>query len=734
MTAEPVLSVLILWHQHQPYYKDPLTNRYELPWARLHAIKDYYDMVAILDEFPKIRLNFNLVPSLLTQLDDYASGRAQDKFVELTLKRAGDLSFEDRNFLLLNFFMAHWENMIDPYPRYRELLEKRGRSAHLEDLSRIQNYFKQQDWLDLQVWFNLSWFDPTWRERDPFIRKLHEKGKGFSEEEKQELIQKQLAICGLVVAKYKEVQDRGQIEVTASPFYHPILPLLSDTNSALMAMPQVILPKERFRHPEDARTQIDKALADHERRFGKRPRGMWPSEGSVSEQTAELFAQSGVEWVATDESVLAQSVSPAPFTREEIYEPYQFQAGGKTLRFFFRDHELSDAIGFVYPGWNATDAVNDFIERLHGIRSRLIKKDGNQPRSHVVSVILDGENCWEYYQQDGLPFLRELYKRLSEDPTLETVLASDTLAKAGEIRTLSKLWAGSWINANFGIWIGHREDNTAWDLVTRTRDYLTRHLEKHPEQASSPSAQLAWEEIYIAEGSDWCWWYGDDHSSANDGTFDYLFRKHLMNVYSLTGDKPPEDLHLPIKVKRVGPAVRPPIDFITPQIDGRVTSYFEWQSAGLYETEAGTTGTMHRAQNLLKSIYYGFDLQTIYFRFDLSKPLDAQVLQGITLSIIFLNPEGYEVWVKFQGLATTVQLKALTNPPDNPLLDLPNGVAKKVIEVAVPLKHLPAMEGQSLQIQVEVELDGQKKERWPTETTISIPYPTQDTFAESWLI
>lgn len=733
MTAEPVLSVLFLWHQHQPYYKDPLSNRYELPWARLHAIKDYYDMAAILDEFPKIRLNFNLVPSLLAQLDDYAAGQVQDKFLELTLKRAADLSFEDRAFLLENFFMANWENMIDPYPRYRELLDKRGRSAHAEDLSRAQNYFKEQDWLDLQVWFNLSWFDPIWRERDAFIRGLYEKGKGFSEEEKRELIQKQLVICGQVALKHKELQERGQIEITASPFYHPILPLLCDTEAARMAMPQAALPKERFLHPEDAQAHIEKALADHERRFGQKPKGLWPSEGSVSERAAEILIRCGVQWVATDEGVLAQSLSPAPFERENIYEPYQFLREGKPLRFFFRDHELSDAIGFVYTSWKATDAVSDFLQRLHDIRRRLIKKDGGRPRPHVVPVILDGENCWEYYQQDGLPFLRELYRRLSEDPALETVRASDYLARAGEIRTLSRLWAGSWINADFGIWIGHREDNLAWDFLSRARDFLTRHLEKHPDLSPTPAARLAWEEIYIAEGSDWCWWYGDDHSSANDGAFDYLFRKHLMNVYALMGEKPPEDLHLPIKIKRVAPAIRLPVDFITPQIDGRVTSYFEWQPAGICETEAGSTGTMHRAQNFIKVIYYGFDLQNLYFRFDLSRPLGPETTKDVLFRIIFLNPEGYEARAHVLENQVALQLKLPTHLADSPV-DLPAGAAAKIIELAVPLKHLPKLHEQAFQVQVQADRANLRLERWPADSAISIPYPTAEAFAESWVI
>jgi len=735
MAAEPVLSVLFLWHQHQPFYKDPLSNRYELPWVRLHATKDYYDMVALLEEFPKIRANFNLVPSLLVQLEDYAQGKAHDKFLGLTQKAAADLSFEERQFILHNFFMANWENMIDPYPRYRELLDKRGRSPWGEDYARVPAYFKEQDWRDLQVWFNLAWFDPWWRERDGFIRGLVEKGRGFTEEEKHKLLEKQYEICGLVAMKHRQMMERGQIEITATPFYHPILPLLCDTEASRMAMPHVNLPHQRFQHHEDAKAQIERALADHEKRFGRKPRGMWPSEGSVSEQAAELMMEAGVEWAATDEAVLAKSLQPDPFSRDDIYEPYQFQRGSKNLNFFFRDHELSDAIGFVYAGWNSHDAVEDFIRRLHGIRERLKVRDGAHPRPHVASVILDGENCWEYYKQDGLPFLRELYQRLSEEPLLQTVCGSAYLDEVKELRHLPRLWSGSWIDANFSIWIGHHEDNQAWDFLYRTRQFLVQYLESHPEAAGSPQAQLAWDEIYIAEGSDWCWWYGDDHSSANDETFDYLFRKHLMNVYTVLGSKIPDDLHIPIKIKRVVSAVKPPVDFVTPQIDGRVTSYFEWQAAGSYQTEAGATGTMHRAQNLVKAIYFGFDLNNLYFRLDLSHPIDPESLKTTGLRIRFLQPEGLEVLGEIQA-DKSFKLTLINKKPgqEDKLAELPPGSALKIIEFAVPLKHVSLDAKQPLEVILLVEKDGLEQERWPADLPIQIPHPAADTFAESWVI
>jgi alpha-amylase/alpha-mannosidase (GH57 family) len=737
MAGDPPLYLLFFWHQHQPLYKDALSNRYELPWVRLHATKDYYDMAALLDDYPTIKSNFNLVPSLLAQLDDYADGKAQDKFLELTLKKASDLSFEDRQFVLQNFFMAHWEHMIDPYPRYRELLDKRGRTISQESLSRAQTYFKAQDWRDLQVWFNLTWFDPIWREKDALIKALFEKGKNFTEEDKAKLADKQKEICGLIVAKHKDLQEKGQIEVTTTPFYHPILPLLCDTEAAHMALPHMALPEHRFQHPEDARHQVQRAVEDYRQRFGRDPQGMWPAEGSVSEEAAKLFMDAGIRWIATDEAVLANSMglAQAPFQREDIFEPYKIVSGEKALHIFFRDHELSDAIGFVYASWDPETAANDFISRLHDIKTRLKTRDGSHPRPHVVSVILDGENCWEYYQQDGIPFLRTLYAKLSADREIQTIRASDYLALAGEVRTLPKLWSGSWINSNFAIWIGHPEDNLAWNFLYRTRGFLQALLQAKPELAEASNTRQAWEELYIAEGSDWCWWFGDDHSSANDETFDFLFRKHLMNVYSLMGDKIPEDLHLPIKKKRLKSTILPPADFLKPQIDGRITSYFEWHSAGTYHTEAGGTGTMHKSENLIKSIYYGFDLENLYFRLDTNRPLIPESWAGTTLQFIFYKPDGQEVFATFQP-DHKLQISLKTSGTETPPLHFAPepGIYQKIIELAIPLKILTNPQKADFEVLILVLKEGLEQERWPVDATLKIPYPTSQVFLDNWVI
>ncbi|MBI3292485.1 MAG: hypothetical protein HYZ73_06715, partial [Elusimicrobia bacterium] len=702
MSRDTILSVAFLWHQHQPYYKDVLANRYELPWVRLHATKDYYDMAALVEEYPAIRVTFNLVPSLLIQLEDYASGKATDPFLEVSLKPAGDLSFEDRLFLLRYFFMANWETMIYPQPRYRELLERRGRFVWQSELTRVQGYFHEQDYRDLQVWFNLAWMDPHWREHAPLVRELYEKGKHFKEEDKAGLIALQREICGLVIAKHRELMARGQAELTTSPFYHPILPLLCDTTVARAALPNLSLPKLRFQHPEDARQQVAKAIGYHERIFGRKPAGMWPPEGSVSDRVVPLLAQAGIQWIAADEGVLFHSLPPNA-SHDLLYQAYRVDSEGHSLQMIFRDHSLADAIGFVYASWEPQAAVNDFLKRLHAIRLGIKPDEAKAP---LVTIVLDGENCWEYYRQDGQEFLRQLYKALSTDPFLRTVTVSEFLQEHPPQTTLPSLWAGSWINANFAIWIGHKEDNRAWDLLVKARQAVEEYLRAHPDQQESSHVQTAWEEIYIAEGSDWYWWYGEEFSSSHDDIFDSLFRKHLMNVYTVLSLKVPDELYVAIKGRERRRAVKPPTDFVTPKVDGHITNYFEWQGAGSYQV-GPTGGAMAQATHLVSALYYGFDLESLFVRLDLRLPIEDPYLAHLRFRIIFLEPTNWEVTLRILG-PERCELQLHEKDAQGSVIktqSLTQVAAKRVVELAIPFALLPRQVGDPIEFVVTVEND-----------------------------
>jgi len=736
------IYLAFLWHQHQPYYKDLKTGQAILPWARLHATKDYYDMAAILEEFPKIRLTINLVPSLLAQLEDYAQNRCTDPWLEKTLLPAKTLSPKDQCWILENFFFCNWDTKIFPNPRYSQLFEKRGKYVSKNELERIRTYFSPQDFLDLQVWFNLAWMDPLWQEKEPLISHLYKKGRDFSEGEKIMLIEKQKEICKLTIDKHKELWEKGQIELSTTPYYHPILPLLCDTDSAQMAMPGSMQPRKRFQHPEDAQQQIEKAVNYFEKIFGKKPIGMWPSEGSVSEEMIPLLENAGIEWAATDEAILFNSLKlprgGSPNLKKEMaYQPFWApqKLGEKKLQLVFRDHGLSDAIGFVYARTEPKKAVDDFLHRLVKILD-----NWHEDRPPLVPIILDGENCWEHYMNDGLDFLRILYQSLSDHPQIETTTIGNYINKFPAKQSLEKLWAGSWINADFSIWIGQHEDNRAWELVSEARDFLGEYARQHPEKSNDPNLISAWESLYIAEGSDWCWWYGDQNSTAHDEVFDQLFRNHLKNVYSFLNVDPPEKLNIAIKGKEQKRQYLPPVDFIYPKIDGLITNYYEWRSGGIYQILT-SGGAMHQAENFLNAIYYGFDLENLYLRLDSKIPFNKNELDlsEIKIKISFLDPPNQELQIEWspkeiEHNLQPQQVKAIFLNAKGETTQISNIAAKKIVELSIPFSYLGAKPDEPIEFSLTIIKNGLQIERWPHQSTILFRRPTETFHLEHWTV
>ncbi|MBI5167263.1 MAG: hypothetical protein HY998_05920 [candidate division NC10 bacterium] len=747
MKGETVLYLAFLWHMHQPYYKDLVTGEYCLPWVRLHGIKDYYDMAAILEDFPSIHQTFNLVPSLMEQIQDYASGTAQERFLELSERTAAELSHEERAFVLKNFFMANPDTMIRIHPRYGDLLEKRGFPKTGEEIQEMIRYFSVQDLLDLQVWFNLAWFDPSLRERDPLLRGLVEKGRGYTEQEKRALLRKQGEVLGLIIPTYQRLAEKGQIEVTTTPYYHPILPLLCDTDSAKLATPRIKLPEERFVHPEDAAAQLSMAIEFHKMLFGRAPYGMWPAEGAVSEAIVPLLFETGIHWIASDEGVLARSIN-RPMERdsqgrlkspEVLYQPYRLEKGGKGLTLVFRDRYLSDLIGFTYSRWAPKAAVDDFLGRLRDIRIHYLKKlvGYDERRPPLVAVILDGENAWEYYPNDGRDFLLKLYERLSEEPGIRTVTVSEYLERYPPTTVLPKLHAGSWINANFRIWIGQEEDNEAWDLLSMVRSDLEDLEAARPRGEKEKGLSRAWQEIYIAEGSDWCWWYGDEHTSGNDEEFDNLFRQHLMNVYRITGKEIPPRLYIPIlRGRKKGRLTQEPLAFITPHIDGEVTNYFEWLSAGLYDASR-MGAVMHPSEGTVRAIYFGFNLKNMFLRLDFRRGLKDIEAEGLVFYIHFLAPTERRIELGLSAGKVSMRVFRDGGLGQEPWVEEPpigEAAAGDIIELAIPFERLEASPDQEVQFIVSVKGQGQELERWPPWGYLSFRVPTEDFEATMWQV
>jgi alpha-amylase/alpha-mannosidase (GH57 family) len=610
----PVLRVIVLWHQHQPFYKDLVAGEYRLPWVRLHALKDYYGMVKLLDEFPNVHQTFNLVPSLIVQIQDFAAGTGKSQFFDVVAAPAKDLTPEQRRFALQYLFQANPVNMIGRYPRYRELWERfRGAADSPE---RAEKYFQAQDFTDLQVLSQIAWFDEFFL-AEPDVAALIAKGRNYTLEDQRFVIQRERELLGRVLPAHAEAAKRGGIEISTSPFYHPILPLICDTDVGAVSSPGLTLPHNRFNRPEDAREQLQRGLDLHEQVFGIRPRGVWPSEGSVSEEVLAIAQGLGVQWMATDEGVLSRSLGLnfprdstgrlAPEAAERLYTIHRFENNQAGMFMIFRDHAISDLIGFVYSGMPATEAARHLMQSIKQAAQPILDKG----RDAIIPIILDGENAWEYYPESGREFLRRFYDALEHEPGVEAVTVSEAITRHQDVSKLTSLAPGSWINANFNVWIGDREDNRAWDCLYHARNFYAQNASR----ASEAQRKLALEEILIAEGSDWNWWYGPEHSSANDREFDELYRKHLSNVYQALGGRPPDYLAQPILGGVARPSFIPQMAYIHPRVKGDMVRYFEWMGAAVYTSDR-RSGAMHGKSFLLDSVYAGIDADNVYGRLD----------------------------------------------------------------------------------------------------------------------
>jgi len=649
---------------HQPLYKDLVTGEYRLPWTRFHALKDYYGMVKVLEDFPNIHQTFNLVPSMVVQIQEYASGTAADPFLDCAVKPAEELSEAEREFVLRYFFQANPDRLIYRYPRYGELLDTWKACGANPQVGR--RHFSVQDLRDLQVLSQVAWFDEEFQAHDDDVKGLIAKERNYSLDDQTLMARKEREILARVVPVYKEFAGRGQIEISTTPFYHPILPLICDSNIASVSHPGVTLPS-RFQYPHDALHQLKTAREFIERQFGRAPVGLWPSEGSVSDEALALASEAGFQWAASDNGVLARTINQDGGT-EVTYRSYWWQQQGRELRIIFRDHFLSDQVGFVYSRMGAEEAASHFLDRIRE-NTRPILAGGADV---LVPIILDGENAWEYYDHNGRPFLRELYRRISESSDSGGDLAALTVSEALKLdasRTLDHIHPGSWINANFDIWIGAEEDNIAWE-------YLLRARQKFDEAAPNVSEEqrgLAYEELLIAEGSDWCWWYGPEHHSENRVEFDELYRQHLANVYRVLGLAPPEELSRPILKSDISNLNQPPAHPIHPVIDGEVTSYFEWMGAGRHQPD-NRSGAMHSDEPRIRDLYYGADSDNLYLRLDFD--------------------DGFQ----FNSLEVRTEQK-IVSMLDNPPVQF---AKKRIIEIRVPFAMLGVSNGSPIHFQLAI--------------------------------
>ncbi len=655
------LDVAFVWHMHQPYYRISDSGAFEMPWVRLHAVKDYVTMVEILEGYPGLRQTFNLVPSLVEQLLEYATGQYVDTYEEHTRKPAAELSRSERSFLLGVMCERSSHPRARRYPRYLELALKRD-SSTTNGRVRIEE-FSEAELRDVQVLFDLAWFHPTSLTEGP-LTDLVARGRDFAESDKQAVRTAQAALLDRIVPTYVRAAAAGRIELTTSPYFHPILPLLMNSDMARVSLPGVELPTRRFDHPEDADEQIREALRLHRTVFGGSPRGMWCSEQSVGEDVITPLSRHGIAWTISDEAVLAHSLEGG-LQREAggrlldpsaLYSAYRLERERGTIDIVFRDRVLSDLVGFTYQDWDSADAAADLLGRLRQIRVDLPSDDA----SYLVTIALDGENAWEYYRNEGHDFLGRLYEGIERDPSLRCVTVSEHLNESPPERELAWLHTGSWISGDLGTWVGDRAHRPAWDLLHDARDAVAEvraradartgapneaHVgpqagapnEAHagaragaPNEAhagaradaraeeptearvgarpEAPDVEAAWREILIAEGSDWFWWFGDHQESGLDEVWDAAYRRHLQQAYRLAGLTPPPRLFAPI----AGHPAEKAAGSVPPVIDGRFTTPEEWDQ-GVRLTKAGG-GAMQRSESPpVLDLRFSWSHEALYF-------------------------------------------------------------------------------------------------------------------------
>jgi alpha-amylase/alpha-mannosidase (GH57 family) len=550
---------------HQPDYRDSLTGEYVLPWTYLHAIKDYSDMAYHLEANAKAKVSFNFVPILLDQLEDYANQFKTRRVKDPILKLLGAkdlwlISREERRLIKDSCFKSFHEKMLKPFPDYERLykmyqfLTEDGR----DDLI----YLSGQYLSDLLVWYHLAWMGESVRQNNNLVKELMTKGKQFSNADRIALFELIGELISNLIPRYKKLAAEGRIELTSTPYHHPILPLLIDFETTHDAIPNAILPKCKSYPGGKGRAleHIRDAQTSHKKRFGIASHGMWPSEGAVSKESLLLMAKEGVDWAASGENVLVNSLrksypSKALVSRHDyLYKPYKVSNGEDEIVCFFRDDRLSDKIGFEYSKIHSSEAVGDFVRTLEHIYQTYQREE-----NPVVSVILDGENAWEYYPYNGHYFLTELYEALSNHPNIEMVTPSDvikTIKKPAKNPSQSKykincgnlteIAAGSWVYGTFSTWIASVDKNRGWDLLCDAKKAYDKVMKAN--KLSVEEKQKCEKQLSVCEGSDWFWWLGDYNAAMSVSSFDQLYRRNLTNLYLLLKLPVPEALDSPISV------------------------------------------------------------------------------------------------------------------------------------------------------------------------------------------
>jgi alpha-amylase/alpha-mannosidase (GH57 family) len=588
MPARP-LAVALVWHMHQPWYRDDVAGHFVLPWVRRRAAKDYLHMLQVLERHPEMRVTINMVPSLLAQLELYSDGSVSDADRDLCLRSASELTKAERDFLVAGAAHDDYGRRVALLSPYIELVDRLAAgdaaAAGVDDIR------------DLQLWTLLAWIDPDQIRADPLLLALAQRGRGFTEHDKHTVDHAQLALLRAVIPAYRDAVSSGRVEPMTSPFHHPILPLLIDATSAGVASPGIALAEPPLRAERDALEHIRRGLDSFERVVGRRPVAMWPPECAVSPQAAALMRGCGLRFAISDELVLSRTLGHGARDAGELYRAHTDASG---LSLVFRDAVLSNLIGFTYQSMTGEEAASDLLARLVAI-AQVQPEDRVAP---LVTIALDGENFKDFYAENATPFLEALYAGLVASAELQpTHVGSFLDGNEASLGVLPPLWTGSWIDADLRTWIGEEAHTKAWTLLAATRDTLLG--------IDAPSAHpRAWDEVLIAEASDWFWWFGEHHDSGFDASWDELFRTHLRNAHTLAGLAVPARVDEPVIASTAIGHDCAPLRRIDPVSRGPL----EWQSAGIAEVGA-VYGAMRPPASSVARILYGAGGGRLHIRF-----------------------------------------------------------------------------------------------------------------------
>ncbi|OIO72710.1 MAG: glycoside hydrolase family 57 [Zetaproteobacteria bacterium CG1_02_53_45] len=542
MTTKP-LSVVFYWHMHQPFYCEADTGRYHLPWVYLHAMKDYTDMAEILMQLPRAKAVINYVPSLTAQIEDYASHlldfldgkitELNDPLLASLAEKTGHFNKAERAYLLESCFRLNHERNLHRYPDFSRLWNMAEHAKNNDALEYLGDSF----FTDLVTWYHLAWLGETVRQRNFVARRLLEKARNFSYQDRRDLLTLIASLLSEIPATHRQLVKSGKVELTTTPYAHPIIPLMLDFNTARETVTDAMIPNEPYPGGrERAQDHINLAKKSHMHTFGLEASGCWPAEGAVSDQTLALLGQSGFTWCATGEAVLHHSLKfnlREQQGNRDLYHPWLVGEGEEEITCFFRDDRLSDLLGFEYSRWNTSDAINNFMHELANIHHRTKGMD-----APVVAIIMDGENAWEHYHENALPFLTRLYQSIAEHDDYELTTFSEYLDKHPATEKLNKLTAGSWVYGNLSTWIGDKAKTHAWELLIEAKKAYDAQVDSLNEEQK----QEATEQLRICEGSDWCWWFGDYNPGAVVRDFDNLYRRHLKKLYQLINHPVPSSL------------------------------------------------------------------------------------------------------------------------------------------------------------------------------------------------